>query len=142
MSIGEEEGPEYIEPETEPDDGPPPDFTAFVLQEIARERIAQDAKFGEQNHEDGTGVVAWPHMVLPALGWSKTDTPAQHAAHLARMSCQHAAKQGKTTWLGIALEEIAEAFAETDPIKLRAELIQVAAVAVAWVEHIDRRYPF
>lgn len=29
--------------------------------------------------------------------------------------------------------------AEKDPVNLRAELIQVAAVAVAWVEAIDRR---
>ena len=28
--------------------------------------------------------------------------------------------------------------AESDPVKLRAELVQVAAVAVAWVEKIDR----
>jgi hypothetical protein len=34
---------------------------------------------------------------------------------------------------------VAEALAEDDPTLLRAELIQVAAVAVAWVEAIDRR---
>ncbi|MFI1165600.1 hypothetical protein ACH4UM_18790 [Streptomyces sp. NPDC020801] len=36
-------------------------------------------------------------------------------------------------------EEALEALAEDDPGKLRAELVQVAAVAVAWIEAIDRR---
>lgn len=42
-------------------------------------------------------------------------------------------------WLHILREEVAEAFAETDPVALRGELVQVAAVAVAWAEAIDRR---
>lgn len=109
-----------------------------VLAEVAAERQRQDAKWGEQNHPDGTGV-SWPEMVIPAFGWSSTLQPAHQAAHLARKTCQRAAKDGRCTWLAIALEEVAEAFAETDPARLRAELIQVAAVAVAWVEAIDRR---
>ena len=36
------------------------------------------------------------------------------------------------------MEEVAEAFEEHDPARLRSELVQVAAVAVAWVEKIDR----
>ena len=32
-----------------------------------------------------------------------------------------------------------KALAEVEPAKLREELIQVAAVAVAWIEAIDRR---
>ena len=36
-------------------------------------------------------------------------------------------------------EEVAEAFAESDPARLREELIQVAALAVSWVEKIDAR---
>ena len=46
--------PEYIEPEA-PYVPPTQSPTDFVLQEIGRERIAQDAKWGEQNHPDGTG---------------------------------------------------------------------------------------
>ncbi|MEY9934267.1 hypothetical protein ABH926_008932 [Catenulispora sp. GP43] len=37
------------------------------------------------------------------------------------------------------LEEVYEALAEVDPAALRAELVQVAAVAAAWVEDIDSR---
>jgi hypothetical protein len=42
------------------------------------------------------------------------------------------------TWADILEEEIAEALAESDPVKLRAELVQSGAVIVAWIEAIDR----
>ena len=49
------------------------------------------------------------------------------------------------TWLAILVEEVGEAAAEviTNPgyseRRLRDELVQVAAVAIAWVESIGRR---
>ena len=48
-------------------------------------------------------------------------------------------ERGSLAWDGILLEEVYEAFAEEDPIKLRSELVQVAAVAVQWIAAIDRR---
>lgn len=91
-----------------------------VLPEIADERELQDEKWGEQNHPDGTG-------------------PGYHAqAHLARIRCKRAARLGLVTYKDILEEEVYEAFAETDPVKLRAELVQVAAVTVAWIEKLDR----
>lgn len=48
-------------------------------------------------------------------------------------------KAGRGTWRDILAEEFNEALAESDPDRLRAELVQVAAVAVNWVEAIDRR---
>lgn len=109
-----------------------------VLAQVAIERKRQDAKWGEQNHADGTGM-AWPELVIPAFGWASGGNQAEQAANLVRKACQRAAKTGHTTWLHILLEEIAETFAETDPAALRVELIHTAAVAVAWVEAIDRR---
>ncbi|NBE80329.1 hypothetical protein GVV04_04855 [Micromonospora sp. NEAU-HG-1] len=94
-----------------------------MLYEIARERSRQDVQWGEQNHPDGTEESRWD----------------KEAAVRARALCQHLAARGELTWTAILSEEIAEAYAETDPAKLREELIQVAAVAVAWVEAIDRR---
>jgi hypothetical protein len=61
------------------------------------------------------------------------------AAAQAKSHCEQAFKEGKGTWLDILTEEVAEAFAETDTKALRAELVQVAAVALAWVEAIDCR---
>jgi len=95
-----------------------------VVDEIRRERNRQDVKWGEQNHPDGTGSGA---------------PDAAFEARRARNACQHAAKRGAVTWRHILREEFAEAMAEDDPTALRAELVQVAAVAVAWVEAIDRR---
>lgn len=110
-----------------------------VLHEIAAERAMQDAKWGEQNHPDGTAT-NWVDQIRPAFGWDSTMSEAEHTARLARHDCQRAARRGEATWLKILREELAEAFAESDAVKLRAELIQVAAVAVAWVEAIDRRH--
>ena len=92
-----------------------------VLLEVSRERAAQDEKWGEQNHPDGT------HKDLASM------------ANLRRNQCDRAAAEGCVTFRHILAEEVAEAFAEEDSESLRAELIQVAAVAVSWIESIDRR---
>ena len=107
-----------------------------VLVEIDAERDRQDKKWGEQNHPDGTGI-NWVNQITPAFGWK--DNASEHTADLAKLLTNRAARMGKGTWLNILLEEVAEAFAETDTDKLRSELIQVAAVAAQWVEAIDRR---
>lgn len=97
---------------------------AGILDEISQERDRQLAKWGEQRHPDDTGGAT-----------------LEYGAHLARVTCQAAAKHvaGGPGWRLILSEEVAEAFAETDRMKLRDELIQVAAVAVAWIEDIQSR---
>ena len=102
-----------------------------VIAEVAAERERQDAKWGEQNHPDGTGPT-WPLVIAPMVN-------AETARILAQRMCQSAARHGSVTWQHILGEEFVEALAEEDPVKLRAELVQVAAVAVAWIEAIDRR---
>ena len=88
-----------------------PEFKHPVLLEVAHERTRQDAKFPPPPRPD-------------------------HSA---------------TDWLAILSEEVGEAAQEAVEIRwapdddeasrrtglLRAELVQVAAVAVAWIEHID-----
>lgn len=96
-----------------------------LLAEVQAERARQDIVWGEQNHPDGTGVAAYEG--------------ADQRARIARASCQAAAAQQHVTWRHILTEEVAEAFAEDDPAKLREELIQIAAVAVQWAQAIDRR---
>jgi hypothetical protein len=113
-----------------PDDGPDPyrvealqaAAPSDVLEEIRAERARQDARWGVQNHPDGTGDSYW----------------RQHADSQ-RTMVQHEASAGRSNWTNILREEIYEAFAEDDPAKLRTELVQVAAVAAAWIEAIDRR---
>lgn len=96
-----------------------------VVCDVLNERQRQDAKWGEQNHPDGTGDDGWAGV--------------GEIANCARNACDHAFATGGGTWRHIAMEEVAEAFAESDPAKLRVELVQAAAVLVAWVEAIDRR---
>lgn len=63
----------------------------------------------------------------------------REVADLARERCQNAAAEGSLTFQMILEEEVAEAFAEPEPVKLREELLQVAAVCVQWVHAIDLR---
>lgn len=97
-------------------------ITHRVLNEVHDERRKQDKKWGEQNHDDGTGG-QW----------------AYEKSEDAKALCEQARTDGSMSWSDILAEEFQEALAEDDQGKLRAELIQVAAVAVAWVECIDRR---
>ena len=92
-----------------------------LLTEVAAERASQDARWGEQNHPNGTGTLA-----------------DKLAATRARNVCNRNAELGTVTWAHILREECFEALAESDPSLLRAELVQVAAVATAWAEAIDR----
>jgi hypothetical protein len=93
-----------------------------VVDDVLKERRAQDRKWGEQNHSDGTGGDTFEIM-------------REHS----RSRCQALAADGTVTWEAIATEEYFEALAETDEEKLETELIQLQAVLTAWVGCIRRR---
>lgn len=103
--------------------------TNKVMVEILRERGRQDDKWGQQNWPDGTG----PRVRHPAL-----DMEMRDLARRCRQVTDHRAALGRLMFIDILLEEVFEAAEEADPAKLRAELIQVAAVAAAMAEKIDR----
>jgi hypothetical protein len=56
---------------------------------------------------------------------------------IARNSCDRATREGRLTYAHILDEEAAEVLAETDPVKLRTELMHVMAVCLRWVEELD-----
>lgn len=88
-----------------------------VLAEIQRAWT----KFGNQFEvPNGTGAE-----------WQK------HEAWMSRAACQSAFATGDGTWHAILHEEVMEAFAESDPARLREELLQVAAVAIRWIDALD-----
>lgn len=104
----------------------PPDSTPQVLLEVALERRNQHEAWGEQNWENGTGPEEDTEFTienLEGLRWQN----------------EYMFERGELTFSGIFLEEVMEVMTEADPDKLRAELIQVAAVAIQWVEAIDRK---
>jgi hypothetical protein len=109
-----------------------------VLGEVAAERARQDEKWGEQNHLDGTGPLEQPIAAIDGLiEAGQAFAPAIRDA--AKEVTDRRAQNCSVTWTDILLEEVFEALAEEDLVKLRTELIQTAAVAVQWVSAIDRR---
>jgi len=99
-----------------------------MVADLRAERTRQNAKWGEQNHPDGTG---------PGVRFWTADMATMR--HVCRQECDDAAKADGMTWRHILLQEIFEALAESDPAKLRAELVQAGVVIVQWIEAIDRR---
>ena len=92
------------------------------MLEVDTERQRQLTKWGDQHHPDGTG-------------WQRFGDTAQHWKDI----CDVAHAAGSTTWAPILLEEVFEAAEEDDPVKLRTELVQCAAVIQAWISDIDSR---
>lgn len=92
-----------------------------AIESVAKERERQTKKWGVQDHPNGTG-----HMYFKAN------------AERAKAITEHAVKLDSLYWWHILDEEVQEAFAEDDPVLLREELVHVAAVAIAWIENLDR----
>lgn len=95
--------------------------TRQALKDTAAERVRQVRKWGVQTRPDGTGP---QYLAMAEAAKARTDARAD---------------DGTLEWLDILMEEVAEAAAESDHPALREELIQVAAVALSWVEDIDRK---
>jgi hypothetical protein len=107
------------------------------------ERQAQNAKWGEQNHPDGTGPDRRPLAALDTESATAVAVPehmtAATLADVFRRRCQTRFLFRVGTWADILLEELMEALAESDPRRLHTELVQVAAVATQWADAIQRR---
>lgn len=133
-------------------------MTGYARREMQLERITDEVideamrsitKHGEQSHlpmgtgpnteplstydvspEPFTRAGLWPGMLADKLAATATlDTKAHSADEGGDDTC---------SWWLILREEVFEAAAEDDPAKLRAELVQVAAVAIKMIDAIDR----
>lgn len=100
---------------------PAPTLFDSIVADVRAERARQDLKFGKQMHPNGTSAKFKP------------------MADAARNATRAAEANGQQNWTNILREEFWEALSETDRDRLRAELIQVIAVGVAWVECIDEQ---
>lgn len=114
----------------------PHEGTSGVLADVAEERAAQEVRWGEQNHASGSsnGLHSLDGLMAAAIG--------DPFAGSLKALCEHADEHGTVTWAHILAEEVQEALdvdEDDDRAALRKELVQVAAVAVAWVECLDRR---
>lgn len=98
------------------------DNATRVLDDVYGEVYRQFDKWGDQSHPSGTGL--WPSRFEEAQ---------------AKQANEIAVEEDRLTWELILREEFCEAAAETDPARLRTELVQVAAVAVSWISDLDRK---
>lgn len=96
-----------------------------LASEVIEERLEQVQQWGQQDHPSSH------RFALPS--YYETQADRYKEINDARVA------DGSLSWDGILLEEVFEALAESDPQARRTELIQVAAVALAEVEAIDRR---
>lgn len=96
-----------------------------IVNEVADERLKQNEKWGQQDHASVRGERARGQFAVQAETWKQIND--------ARVAGD------EIHWDGILLEEVFEALECKTEAEMRGELIQVAAVAVAWVEAIDRR---
>jgi hypothetical protein len=100
-----------------------------VAVEVLDELDRAVAKFPGQHLASGTGEdVVW----VPGK-WAT----AREMANVLRARTDVASEDGTLTWRHVLLEELAEALAESDPAKLRAELVQVAAMCLRWILDLD-----
>lgn len=93
-----------------------------LLDEVAVERVRQLEMWGQQDHPVTFNSNAWVE-----------ENDYWHDKNDQRV------EQGTLTWDGILMEEVAEALMETDLHRQRKEFIEVAAVAIAAAEAVDRR---
>lgn len=94
-----------------------------AITAVKAETWNQLALWGVQNHPDGTRCSRFGLDALKA----------------AREVYEYKRAHGVVTWASVLEEEFWEVMTEEDPEDLRAELVQLAAVCVSWIEAIDRR---
>lgn len=108
--------------------------TLNVLEQVFEERLRQVAQYGHnEDLENGTGPNA--RWLLPA-----SSNPAKVLQEQFREEYEeHEAATGKPTWMHLVREELAEAAESDNPERLAEELLQLAALAVSWVEKLENR---
>ena len=105
--------------------------TEAVLELVRQERVRQEARYGETNRllVGGTG---------PETRWlgPYTSDSADDIEKTLRSDYDDWGDAHLPTWTHLVREEVAEAFKESDPERLAAELVQVAALCVSWVDRL------
>lgn len=103
--------------------------TIQVLEMVFEERLRQVARYGHNEHlKDGVGSES---MWLIPL----SDEKSEDIQIIFRREYEAFKEEtGAPTWMHLVREEIAESFESDDDDRLVAELTQVAALCVSWIE--------
>ena len=111
-------------------------MTDAVLSLVREERARQFARYGTNDDlPDGSGPLTRWLLPYTAEGAQTIEGDLREDYE------EYEEEAGAPTWVHLLREEMAEAFAEGDPQRLEEELIQVAALAVSWVESLRTRGP-
>lgn len=110
--------------------------TERVLALVRAERLRQDERYGDVNDELENGTGPETRWLLPYT----SDPAALIEAELRKDYEDFEGETGLPTWCHLIREEVAEVFQEEDPFLLAEELIQVAALAVSWVEQLQKKH--
>lgn len=99
-----------------------------ILEDVLDEVLDSNEKFAWQGELPMVGprgdIVRGGHARV-ASAWKRTNAARSSAGLLA--------------WDGIVLEEVYEAFAEKDPVLIRAELVQAAAMCAKAILALDAK---
>jgi hypothetical protein len=118
-------------------------LTRAVLEDVAAHRQFQFENYGpNRDVEDGVGPdVDWLAPVVSEFTAGDGSLSARAIEGLFRQEWDYDVNPdpAERTWMRMLREEVAETFASDNAIGLEAELIQVAALAVSWVEKIRER---
>ena len=101
-----------------------------IIEQIKAERIRQDNKFGVTSHDSVNPTI--PRKFRNKFYGICSEEEA-------RERCEGNHLHKSITWSHIFIEEVAEVVNSKDERDRREELIQVAAVCIAWLEDIDRK---
>lgn len=108
-----------------------------ILDMVRDERAKQDVKWGTQDHPDFAPNTEDRTRGLYAE--LADEWKAGNDRLVADQSSKGVPSDRNCAWDGILMEEVLEALGEADEDKKIVELVQVAAVCVAWIEAIERR---
>jgi hypothetical protein len=108
-----------------------------IINEIKKRRKEQNEKFGVSSH---------PCLDQTLLNREGSCTPQRMceeyhipSENVAKYNCDNAFYKNQGTWAHIAVEELSEIVSEFDLHKRRNEIIDLAAVCIAWLEDIDNK---
>lgn len=104
--------------------------TSMVRDVLTELRVAE-AKFPDQHLPSGTPEHA--HR----MGLEKARGQAKRTSDMYRKIVKEKAANGTLTWWDVLREEFYEVGVEDDPERLRAELVQVAAMAFRWAMDLE-----
>lgn len=110
-----------------------PDGRAGIFAEIDAERARQDAKWGPVKR--GPWVATGVEKLSATKRCWVYDLPNEEVA---KCTCELEREvMGDPSFAAFTIEELVEVVSAGDEVSMRAELVQLAACAVKWLEAID-----